>query len=400
MSSTHNIPFLYAGKSYNIKCQGKDKFKDVVKQFLLEFNPESEERDYIFKNEGNKIERKDYEQSIEKLIKNEPFFIEVEKNIKIIQCPKCNYGDCVVSLYGYKTIFYNCEHKHLVVSSYDNYETDQNYFPEKILCCGNDCHQNAKTDPNFLMCLTCSKTCNKTKSICNKCYKRHIEELKEKHFKIKYEDKNYWCRNHIKRLKKYCFKCKENICEDCEKEKHNHSKEKEFNGKPIISIDLLIPEDTELKELENSMEKIEKYINKLKVIKNNLIYTLNAATRMYENYYKIANNIITKYKTFNKNKDDLKNFTIFKCLRNLKFSNKQILDDLKSIIDQKKDENKFEKLNKIYKEKKDNYYRDKKIGDNLNIEDDIDWFNEVLKRKGEAPIQKPINPLHKEPIEK
>ena len=135
---------------------------------------------------------------------------------------------------------------------------------------------------------------------------------------------------------KYCFKCKKNICEDCEKEKHNHSKEKEFNGKPIISIDSLIPKDTELKELENSMEKIEKYINKLKVIKNNLIYTLNAAMRMYENYYKIANNIIMKYKTFNKENNDLKNFTIFKCLRNLKFSNKQILDDLKSIIDRSK----------------------------------------------------------------
>ena len=202
---THNILFMYAGKSYNIKCQGKDKFRDVVKKFLLEFNPDSEERDYIFKNEGNKIE---LDQTIEKLIKNEPFIIEVEKNIKIIQCPKCNYGDCVVSLYGYKTIFYNCEHKHLVVSSYDNYETDQNYFPERIKCCGNDCRQNAKTDPNFLMCLTCSKTCNKTKSICNKCYEKHIKELNEKHFKIKYEDKNYWCRHHIKEMKKYCFKCK------------------------------------------------------------------------------------------------------------------------------------------------------------------------------------------------
>ena len=33
MSSTHNItniPFLYAGRSYNIKCQGKDKFKDKL----------------------------------------------------------------------------------------------------------------------------------------------------------------------------------------------------------------------------------------------------------------------------------------------------------------------------------------------------------------------------------
>lgn len=83
-----------------------------------------------------------------------------------------------------------------------------------------------------------------------------------------------------------------------------------------------------------------------------------------------------------------------------KFSNKKILDDLKSIIEQKKDEKKFEELNRIYKEKKDDYYRDKRIGDNLNIEDDIDWFNEVLKRKGEVPIKNPIDPLHKEPIEK
>ena len=149
----------------------------MVKKFIDNFNPKSEERDYIFKNENIKIESNDYDKPIEKLVKKEPFIIEVEKNIKIIQCPKCNYGDCVVSLYGYKTIFYNCEHKHLVVSSYDNYETDQNYFPEKILCCGNECRQNAKTDPNFLLCLTCSKTCNKTKSICNNCFIKHIEDL-------------------------------------------------------------------------------------------------------------------------------------------------------------------------------------------------------------------------------
>ena len=37
--------------------------------------------------------------------------ITVEKNIKIIKCPKCNYDDCVVSLKNYKTTFYNCEHK-------------------------------------------------------------------------------------------------------------------------------------------------------------------------------------------------------------------------------------------------------------------------------------------------
>ena len=216
----------------------------MVKKFIDNFNPKSEERDYIFKNENIKIESNDYDKPIEKLVKKEPFIIEVEKNIKIIQCPKCNYGDCVVSLMHYSTAFYNCEHKHLqissydnyflsdqiynpesircagingnnctknakmdpnfqlcltcskldnqtqsicseciekhkhlVVSSYDNYETDQNYFPEKILCCGNECRQNAKTDPNFLLCLTCSKTCNKTKSICNNCFIKHIEDL-------------------------------------------------------------------------------------------------------------------------------------------------------------------------------------------------------------------------------
>ena len=399
MSSTQKLLiFIYAGKTFNIKCQGKDKFRDVIKKFLMEFNPNSEERDYTFKYERIKIDN--YDQPIENFVKTETFIIEVEKNIKIIQCPKCNYGDCVVSLYGYKTIFYNCEHKHLVISSYDNYETDQNYYPERILCCGNECHQNAQTDPNFLLCLTCSKTCKKTKSICSICNNKHKKDLKEEHVAIKYEDKNYWCKNHIKRMTKYCFKCKENICDDCEKEKHKHSNEKEFNGKPIISIDLLIPEKNELKELKKSLEEIETHINQLKVIKNNLIYSLNAAMRMYENYYKIANNVIQKYETFNENKNDLKNFTIFKCLRNLKFSNDKILSDLKNILKQEKDEKKFEELNKIYKEKKDNYYRDKRVGDDLNKEDDVEWFNEVSIRNGGVPVQNSFQNFHKDPQKK
>ena len=161
MNSTQKTAiFMYANKkTISIQCQGKEKFVEIIKKFINKINQNSNIVDYYFYYEGKKIEPKDYEKPIEdnEFGKNQSFILSVEKNIKIIQCPKCNYGDCVVSLLNYKTTFYNCEHKHLQISSYDNYFTDQIYYPEKILCSdiSENCKINAKIDPDFQMCLTC-----------------------------------------------------------------------------------------------------------------------------------------------------------------------------------------------------------------------------------------------------
>ena len=396
MSSTQKTAtFVYTNRAIPIQCQGKEKLVEVIKKYIAKLNSNSSINDYYFYYEGNKIERSNYEKTIEEneFGKNESFVLSVEKNIKIIQCPKCNYGDCVVSLLNYKTTFYNCEHKHLHIGSYDNYFTDQVYYPEKIICADEkeNCKKNAKIDPDFQQCLTCSKIDNRTKSYCSNCIKWHIAQ---KHEIIKYEDKNYYCLKHIKKMEKYCFQCKKNLCESCEEE---HEKEKEeYNGHQIKSIDSLIPLEKEIIELKNSLNEIRKYMESLQIVINELVYTLNGAMRIYTNYYNSANHIIEKYETFNKGKEAFKNFTIFKCLYNLKLSNRQILEDLKSIINEKSNLDKAKYLIEIYSNKKKEYDASDKTGFDFNKEDDSDWFKEVCERerKTEEEKEKNINPTY------
>ena len=134
----------------------------------------------------------------------------------------------------------------------------------------------------------------------------------------------------------------------------------------------------------------------LKIIIDNIVYTLNGAMRIYENYFKIASHIVGKYETFNKDKDSFKNFTIFKCLRNLKFSNNLILEDLKSIINIKDKNEQAKSLIKIYDDKKKKYFADDRKGTDLNEEDDSQWYKEVCeremrkKKENQEEIEKPV----------
>ena len=379
-NSQITVSFTYANRSFSVNCTEDNKIREIIQQFIDKCNPKSKARDYNFIYEGNQIKPNTYDETIKanELLKGKKeFIIQAETNIKIINCPECNYGDCVVSLKDYRTVFYNCQHKHLLPSTYDNYFQDQIYYPEKIYCI--DCLKNGKSDPLIFQCLTCSKIAGRVKSVCEECTK--IKHIAKGHDVINYEDKNYICWKHNKKMVKYCFKCKKNFCDDCVAE---HLKVEENKDHPIKSFDLLIPEEKEIKDLKKSLEEIQKNIEKLRIVVDDLIYTLNGSMRIYENYYKIANHIIDKYETFNKGKDDFKNFTIFKCLYNLKNSNKQITKDLKEIIDKKDKIEKSETLMKKYLDKKKNYYNPVKDSeDDPNNEDDTDWLEEVLQREKE-----------------
>ena len=119
----------------------------------------------------------------------------------------------------------------------------------------------------------------------------------------------------------------------------------------------------------------------LKIIIDNIVYTLNEAMRIYENYFKIASHIIGKYEIFNKDKDAFKNFTIFKFLRNLKYSNNQILKGIKTIINGKNKNEQVQVLIKIYDDKKKKYFDDERTGNDLNKEVDDQWFKEICERE-------------------
>ena len=378
------VTFMYANKGTTIFCSKKEKIEEMIDKFINKLNPDSRNIDYNFYYEGNLLDRSTFHQTIEEnayLRQKDFFIISVDKNIKVIKCPNCNYGDCVVSLRHYSTAFYNCEHKHIQISSYDNYFLkDQIYNPESIRCAGingNNCTKNAKMDPNFQLCLTCSKLDNQTQSICSECSDKHNTEKKGRHKIIKYEDKNYYCYKYIDEMKYYCFQCQKNLCDGC---KEAHLKDEKLKEHKIKNIEALIPEEEEIKDLKNSLEEIEYNISELKDVVNNLIYIMNGAMRLYQNYVKISHAIIDKYEMFNKGEKAFKNFTIFKCLRNLRLSNKEILDDLISIINAKDKKSKASTLIQYYTDKKDKYYKNNP-GSDLNQEKDDEWYQEVLERE-------------------
>ena len=196
--------FMFQKMPFPFPCTGKEKISEMIKKFIATYNKESKIIDYNFFYEKDKIDPQKYEttsivnvksaiikeeeENLEEEKKTEEkaeenqsvFIISVERNIKIIQCPQCNYGDCVVSLRNYRTIFYNCEHYHLEESSYENFFYDQFYFPDRIICanymdakCKN---KNAESDNNFSLCLTCSKEQKRTINYCSGCIKKHEKE--------------------------------------------------------------------------------------------------------------------------------------------------------------------------------------------------------------------------------
>ena len=134
---------------------------------------------------------------------------------------------------------------------------------------------------------------------------------------------------------------------------------------------------TNIEDLKNVLGKIRNSINALSLTIDNIKDILDGTKRIYERYYNIANDIIKKYELFNK---DLKNFNyrILRTIRNLKFSNKQIIEDLNKIIkegdiekkssiiistyinklEQVKGIEKKQHINKIKKEMDDNWYEE------------------------------------------
>lgn len=171
-----------------------------------------------------------------------------------------------------------------------------NNEPSDIKCCEPNCKHNQKNDKSeFYFCLTCSKMLNTTKSYCKTCKLAHNKD----HICVNFDEKNYFCKSHFQKFLKYCFNCKMNICKQCENDHQNHE---------IKNYAFMAPNKDELKELKDSLKSIGKDIKNLKLVIDDLIYSLNGTLRLFQNYYDIENDIIYKYEHFNKNEDKKKNF--------------------------------------------------------------------------------------------
>jgi len=183
------------------------------------------------------------------------------------------------------------------------YEDTQKTNLSKILC--SQCNENKDKVFKKEIYYCCSCDIN----LCPLCRSIHNKN----HDVIKYEDKNYICKNHNDSYAKYFKECKMNICFLCKDEHNNHEI---FNLENIMmnKKDFI----NQLEDFRNTFDKVKIDIEKIKDILNNVI-------NIIELYYKINNDIINWYE--NKNK----NYYILKNINEFKNNNASVIKDLNQI---------------------------------------------------------------------
>ena len=206
------VMFIYEDKIIQVFSSPEEEMKKLFEKFKNQVNAASEITDYIFYYERNILEPDSTTIAKNNFIggKSE-ISISVQKNLRIIKCPLCNYNDCVINLSDYLVSFYGCEHNHSISKNYDDYLGTQKMVPSKIKCCSPGCELNQSNNTrDFHLCLTCSNIFKNSQSYCDKCISNHDRD----HKSIKFDLKNYFCRKHVKDTKmfiKYCFSCKKNF---------------------------------------------------------------------------------------------------------------------------------------------------------------------------------------------
>ena len=99
MSSTQKTAiFMYAGKSFIIPCNGKEKIIDMILKFMQKFNPSSKYINYDFSYEGTKIEKYVHYNEIEKY-NSKKLFKKIDKGCE----DKNDFFYCVTSVKRHTT---------------------------------------------------------------------------------------------------------------------------------------------------------------------------------------------------------------------------------------------------------------------------------------------------------
>jgi hypothetical protein len=179
--------------------------------------------------------------------------------------------------------FSQCCKKHNENKLFDEYEDTQRINYQNIKC-DNQCGRTQKDSlEEFHKCLDCSNLAGYAIYYCNVCYITHGTG----HKTIKYDQKYYYCTEHFGEYVSYCSKCKYNLCEKCEKNHKSH---------PIIKFDVM---NTDVNEIKRKLKKIGEKIKDLRVIVRIIKNKMDGAIKIIEKYYDIANDILTKYETFN-----------------------------------------------------------------------------------------------------
>ena len=296
---------------------------------------------FAFFYEDKKISK---DSSIIKLTKDKKeIIVSAERISTIIKCPTCICNDAILSIEDYRLKFYGCKYGHNPEKIiFDNYDISKKIEFDKIKCHKNGCTYNQRNSPaDFYKCLQCTKLNKVTTYFCS----THRNEHNKQHKTIAYNENNYFCELHFNNFTKYCTNCNKNLCEDCE----SSHKDKNHN---IINYNSLINDKKDIKDIKDNVDKIKHTIDDLKCIVEKIKRYLDGSVTIFEKYYNIAQDVIYKYETYNK---ELKNYRILKSVLNLKDPNEKIMKDLDEIINEEKFKEQINNIINIYIKDREDY---------------------------------------------
>jgi len=312
---------LFGGRKESIKCNIKEKIREICKNANIDIYSNNE----LIYN-GNKI---NIDSSFEEIINEEDKKENIMKikiglkyndedrdndkatiiKSKCVICPQC--GESIfMNIKNYKINLFGCKNNHRINNLlFSEFKKAQNIDLKKIIC--NNCNKKTKDKTNnnkFFRCLTCGK------NICPLCNARNKE--KEDHIIVSYDEKDYICDKHKETYKYYCSLCKQNICDSCYLEHKNHNNNINkfifYNKNEILN---------EIDELKKNIDNLNKIINEIIDKFHNFIYNINL-------YDEISRNIINNYDT------NHLNYQIIQNINEILYFKKLFNKDIMTIINE------------------------------------------------------------------
>ena len=248
---------------------------------------------------------------------------KLKKSEEII-CPNCKES-IRIKIEDYKIGLFGCKNNHKFENlTFDQFEDSQNIDESTIIC--DKCKKTNKSNTfsnEFYKCNTCKY------NLCPLCKKYH----EQSHNIINYDLKYFICEIHNEKYISYCNNCLKNKCALCMDEDNNNHK-----------IDIYkIPN---INNKINELEEFKNIIDQMYIDINSIIEIINDVKKSIDKYYNLCYKVINNYELKKRNYEKLENIN---CI-----INKEILNDIKEIINENNINNKFDKILEINDKFKNN----------------------------------------------
>ena len=372
------IDFTYNSIVSTIQCNKNEKIKEICNRFSIKIEKNID--DIYFVYDGSKLDNNLFEKEFDNIANNidkernkmnilaydlnEQITDDNMKQSKEIICPKCKESTRII-IEDYKIILFDCKNGHIIDNlTFDKFEESQIIDESKIICA--NCQQNNKSNTfgnEFYKCNNCKIY------LCPLCKKKHDQS----HYIINYDLKYFICEKHNENYISFCNNCFKNMCAICMEEDNGNNHKIDIYKRPNKNNKL-----NELEELKNNINKMYKEMDKI-------IQIICNVKKYIDKYFNICDKIINNFDC------DLKNRNYEKIENINNIINKDILYDIKEIINDNNINEKFKKIieinNKIKKVKYDPSNKIKSLMDKSEFKE-LEYYIEKMNEEIPDYIEK------------